>query len=471
MSWLYEHFTVPSEKNKSIAVSRAWGKWSVHVNLWDETTPYLERMWQRAMLKLPRAFRPKKILMLGLGAGGAVRVMQEYFPNAHITVIEWDEAMIDVAKRCALFVFNENVSILLGDATTLVPTLTEPYDFILVDLFTGDEVAPQLTNSGFANHLTQLLASDGYLLANIFHTPERLAALDQVLSRTELWRYRYNQLAFYQHHGRGAIGDPLPLGFTHHKQSHLYLTHNDAGDLINESPCLGTRTRRGPIYFESYTSDTEPVIEKQKGIGFIKWHRISRTDIPRGWKKSKDSFTRQTGFAEIKNLAKYWESWTAHAKRHRTKWLREELYTITTVDAKEFAAAYRKESHLFITKYPFLGIISHNAKHHGDRFVCFGARDTKGALVAGLAVLDLPDANISNHTISFIAIRARHTSVGTGLIDAWFIHAIKKNIRFLNFGTFWAPKDPYAWKGFSQFKAQFGIHMIRYPEPLTKILW
>lgn len=471
MSWLYEHFSVPSTKNNSIVVSRSWGTWSIKVNLYDETTPYTNTMWQRSLLRLPKNFRAKKILLLGLGAGGVVTLLQEYFRDATIDAIEWDPAMVEVAKRCALFVFNDKLTIHIGDATEIVPRLTGQYDLIIVDLFTGEHVAPALTDASFANALQHLLAPEGSMLVNIFHSPEMLTVFDRVLGRHDYWRYRYNHLALYQHHGRGATGDPLPEKFLHNKQSRLYLEHNSSGEIIGTPGALGTRTRRGPFYFESYTTDTEPILAKQKGIGFISWHRLARTDIPKGWVKKQKPYIKQTGFAEIKNPAAYWDDWTDHAKRHRRKSLRESSYTIEPVSADEFTAAYRRESHLFITKYPFIGILRYNTKHHGDRFVCIGARDTNGALIAGLAVLDLPDANISNHTISFIAKRARNTSVGTGLIDAWFQHEIRRGITFLNFGTFWAPKDPFAWKGFSQFKAQFGIHLIRYPRQLTKIIW
>ncbi len=470
MSWLYERTLIPSVKNGPITVSRKLGVWSIHVGGYDETTPYTEHMWQRALLELPRTFRPKRILMLGLGAGATVGTLQEYFPQAHITAIEWDEVMVAIAKRCALFVFNEKLSILLGDATALVPTLTDTYDFILIDLFKGKEVAPILTDPSFANHLTKLLSPSGHLVANIFHTPERLAAFDQTLAHKKLWRYKYNRVAFYEHHGRGTIGDPLPHGFMSHRQSRLYLTYNDHGEIVGEQGCLGTRNRRGPIYFESYTTDTEPKPQKQWGIGIIKWQPLSITQIPHGWHRMKKPFIKQTGFAEIKNPIRYWDAWTDHAKRHRTKWLNKPLYPVEVVGAQEFMGAYRRESHLFVTKYPFLGILRHDAKHHGERLVCFGARDSDGTLVAGLAVLNLPDANTSSHTISFIAKRARHTSVGTALIDAWFQNAIANSIRFLNFGTFWAPGDPPAWRGFSQFKAQFGIHFIRYPHQLFKIM-
>jgi hypothetical protein len=41
-------------------------------------------------------------------------------------------------------------------------------------------------------------------------------------------------------------------------------------------------------------------------------------------------------------------------------------------------------------------------------------------------------------------------------------------LRVLDFGVFWAPGDPKSWMGFSQFKAQFNIHFIRYPLALAR---
>lgn len=471
MRWFREQLTIPSEKNGQIIATRSWGTWTIRVGGYDETTPYLRDMWRKAFTMLPRDFRPKKILMLGLGAGGEVGSAQEYFPKAHITVIEWDEAMIALAKRCALFVFNDSLLIKTGDARALLPTLTDTFDLILVDLFTGPAVSPLVTEETFAAELQKRITPNGHMLVNIFRSPQALRSLDAYFGRQKLWRYKYNRMAFYRPHGCGTIGDPLPAGFTLHKQSPLYIRHSEFLELVGVPGAYGTKRTWGTYASETYTTDVEPTLAPHRGIRLITWQPITRTDRPRGWFRLGQPTIKMTGFTQIIHPETYWTSWTNHAKRHRSAWLKNPLYTIERIDSDSFIRAYKQESHLTLMKHPFARVVAHNARHHGDRLVCFGAKDAHGSIVAGLAVLDLPDVSTSNHTISFIAKRARHTSVGTGLIDEWFRHCIRTGIHTLNFGTFAIETDPASWRGFTQFKGQFGTRYIRYPKPLYKISW
>ncbi len=137
----------------------------------------------------------------------------------------------------------------------------------------------------------------------------------------------------------------------------------------------------------------------------------------------------------------------------------------------EFAAAYRKVKKLgWLTEW-FITLVKEKMKLHGTRLHLFGAREkSTGDILAGLAVLDIPENRSSVHMIAFVHPRAMATSVSVGLIDCWFQHALKQGIAYLDFDLFWAPGDPRAWKGFSRFKSQFGTRFIHYPHPFLRIV-
>ena len=97
------------------------------------------------------------------------------------------------------------------------------------------------------------------------------------------------------------------------------------------------------------------------------------------------------------------------------------------------------------------------------------AEKSTGNIFAGLATLDLPSISQSIHHNAFLDHTMPHSSVGTGLVDHWFQSCIQKNIRFLNFGVFWSKGQLKSWKGFSNFKSQFGIQIIKFPKILFKI--
>ena len=231
------------------------------------------------------------------------------------------------------------------------------------------------------------------------------------------------------------------------------------------------RWRHGPLSFEGYESDEEPVITEGPARMVI-WQPLTRKDKPTGWHRSFIQMNfRRTGVAEITDPDHYTAGWSDHAKRHLRKWLRTQPYRIEeTQDLDEFVRAHRATQKLWLIKSDFIRIVERRKVVHGDDTRLFVARNVDGGVVAGFAAIDLPTQNQSHHLISFIHAEAEHTSVGTGLMDHWFKHAIARGIRFLDFGVFWTFGDPLDWRGFSRFKSQFGIHYIHRPNPLVKFV-
>lgn len=414
--------------------------------------------------------------MLGLGAGGAIPLLRRRFNNSAITVIEWDPVMVRIADELALFSPRERPTILLGDAVELVRNFSERFDLVVMDLFHGKTVMPSIDAVSFIESVARVVAQSGYVIMNAFREPGIFTVFDRFLSCHATWRFRYNRLALYRPWGCGRTGDPLPSGYIHFKQSLSYLR----GDwdskarvhVVGGDDCIGVRWWHGPLCFEGYETDVEPRIEFGPRRMII-WQPLTRSDKPRGWRRSFIQMNfRRTGFAEIKNPERYWESWTPHAERHRRRWLRERDYQIEEASEDEFIEAYRDSTR--VPRYlrgDFVKMVRRRRALHGADTYLFVARERKtGHIVAGLAVVDTLDALHSTHLISFVHADAASTSAGTGLIDHWFRHCIRQGIRFLNFGVFWTFGDPWSWRGFSKFKSQFGIHYIHRPNPLVRFV-
>ncbi|HEY7181148.1 MAG TPA: fused MFS/spermidine synthase [Blastocatellia bacterium] len=106
---------------------------------------------------------PKKILVWGLGAGVYARAMAE--AGSDVTVIEIDPMSEKVARQ--YFGLPASVKVVIGDARTETSRLTETYDVIVLDAFSGDSPPFHLlTREAFAD-LKKRLASDGLVVANI----------------------------------------------------------------------------------------------------------------------------------------------------------------------------------------------------------------------------------------------------------------------------------------------------------------
>lgn len=475
MSFLYETRTYPSEKNGQIRCSRVLGTWSVSAGGNGQTTPYTNRMWKLALNRVPKK-GIKRVLMLGLGAGGTIELLHQRFKNCKVTVIEWDPVMVQIAQELG-FITKHPPQIILGDALQELPKLQENYDLILIDLFQGLKVASAVHQEAFLKAFPARLSRDGYLILNVFREPELRDIFNTVLSCHSKWRFQSNYLGLYRRYGLGKAGDPLPKGYISHHQSQEYLRcgwgfipmHNI--QVLGEKGWYGARWKFGPFTFERYETDEEPHILKGPAR-IITWQRLSRLDIPKGWIQPWIRMgPLRTGFAEIGDKNSYWNSWSEHAKRHQNKWLKSKPYQIEeTQNLEEFIKSYQAVPKLRFLKTNFIHTLRERKECQKDATHLFVARNQQGSVVAGLAVIDLKDINQSTHLMSFIHPQAESTSVGVGLIDHWFQHAISQNIRFLNFGVFWSPGDLQSWKGFSRFKSQFGIFFVHRPKPLIRFV-
>ncbi|MEI7511865.1 MAG: hypothetical protein WCK01_00170 [Candidatus Uhrbacteria bacterium] len=472
MSWLIDAFEQKSEKNGLIHVRRWFGFWRVTVNGYDQSSYYIRKMWQGALEQLPRPFRAKQILLLGLGAGSVIRDLHKRFPGCQVTVIEWDPEMVTLAHRLNMFSLKQAPRILTGDACGILPTLTQRFDLIIFDLYCGERPEPRLAAPEFQGQLQRLLKYNGYMLVNVFKTPALLESTDQVFTRHLTWEYQFNTLALYRRAGyttyRGIDGylrrhaDGKKNGFyiqTHAKQT---------GNLIP-----GLSWARGPIRFEGYFCDEEPMCDPESPRRLVIW-QPSRANVPcpKGWWQFPLPVNvRRTGHVKISDPENYWKDWNENVRRQRTKWLKHQPLQIEEVTVEEFVNGYREARPWFQMRDVFVKQLRERITRFPGLVYMLGARDMKtGKIRAGFAMIDIPESKSSIHLTSFFHPRYGQAGVGTGLVDAWFRHGIAHGLRYMDFDIFWVFGDPRGWKGFSIFKSQFGTKFIDYPPPYLKIV-
>lgn len=471
--WLYEIQKIQSEKNPEMTLERFLGRWSLMVGVWDQTTPYTNKMWSNALSRLPEDFEAKEILLLGLGAGGILPYLKKKFSHAKITAVEWDQAMIDVAKKINHPDVFKKVETINEDALAAAKNLAEEnksFDLIILDLFQGHDVAKQVSEQGFFQNLSNILKKDGIFLANIFAEPEKVHVIEKDFVTERAWKYRYNTLGIF----RRKDSRDLPKGYVHHRSVREFLQREYSSGwvkFIGKGNVPGSINDLGPIRIERYISDEEPKIFPDQKFRIIIWQPLTRQDIPKGWKRSWDQFgVKRNGFTEITDPEKYWDKWEPHAQRHRQKWLeiKDKKWEIYEPTLEEFVSAYKKIKFNRILRDAFIDILKKKVQRHGKLVHLYGARQKGGPLEAGFASVDVPEGNQSFHCISFHNKNARQDSVGTGLMDEWFKDSVSKGLRFLDFCVFWAPGEDKKWKGFSRFKSQFGVQYIDFPKPLIR---
>jgi len=231
-----------------------------------------------------------------------------------------------------------------------------------------------------------------------------------------------------------------------------------------------------PLSIEAYHSEEEPVpiTPPPYNLPFrmIMWHRPHDGPKPNGWVQFRKRPDSLIGFADITNSTSYEELWTANARRDRKLWLtrHSSAYTIETIPYSEFKAAYLQGTIEPVMKRLLLqSTVFEHTRTNSTKLSLWGARrKSDGKIVAGMAALDSPSSQGSYNLAAFYLKEARKDLVMTGVVDHWFKESQKKGIRFLQFGSFYQPGDPKSWKGFSNFKAKFGIHYVTRPPTLYK---
>ncbi len=113
---------------------------------------------------------PKRILVVGMGAGVLSHLSAHYFPEAQVDSIELDPDVVDVAKRFFGFEEGERQRVFIRDARVQVKTFQgegATYDIIMLDAFSGGYVPFHLTTKEFFQECRSILSPAGALVVNL----------------------------------------------------------------------------------------------------------------------------------------------------------------------------------------------------------------------------------------------------------------------------------------------------------------
>jgi spermidine synthase len=136
------------------------------------------------LLALPPA-RRRSVLILGLGAGSAARVVRGLAPRARIVGVEVDGAVVAAARRHFGLDALE-VEVALQDARLFLERERRRFDAVIEDLFVGSTRAirkPEGWPEPCLRLAAQRVASGGVLAVNTIHEGPRVARALRALGR------------------------------------------------------------------------------------------------------------------------------------------------------------------------------------------------------------------------------------------------------------------------------------------------
>ena len=108
----------------------------------EDDVPIIRKDTQALLKFLMAQSRPKNILEVGCAIGFSALLMAEYSdPDTKITTIEKFEKRIPIAKDNFIkYDTNNKITLLEGDATEILKTLSPGYDFIFMDAAKGQYI-------------------------------------------------------------------------------------------------------------------------------------------------------------------------------------------------------------------------------------------------------------------------------------------------------------------------------------------
>ncbi|SRR5579875_1543123 len=142
--------------------------------------------------------KPRRALVLGLGAGTVVHLLTRRFGAVPIVAVDDDAEIVEVA-RTEFALDLPNVQIVVGDAFAYVETANEHFDLILVDLYHGAQPAPGMVSRPFLSGLKRILSPRGLVVFNLYSgyvTPERLNRLQAAFRSVEIVPAASNRIVF-----------------------------------------------------------------------------------------------------------------------------------------------------------------------------------------------------------------------------------------------------------------------------------
>ena len=115
---------------------------------------------------------PKRVLMIGLGAGIMPRALEKILPEVQIDVVELDPAVVRVARQYFDFRPGPRMQVVEEDGRVFVRRAAllarARYDLVILDAFDHEYIPEHLLTREFLTEVRNVLAPDGVLAANTF---------------------------------------------------------------------------------------------------------------------------------------------------------------------------------------------------------------------------------------------------------------------------------------------------------------
>ena len=117
----------------------------------------------------------QKALVLGFGAGNVATILREKNPEIHITGVEPDEKIVELAREYFYHDWS-NVEMVTDTAENFLKKTSQTFDLIVVDVFVEELVPKPMQTTNAIKNLVKALSPGGVLLFNQMAHSNKLKA-------------------------------------------------------------------------------------------------------------------------------------------------------------------------------------------------------------------------------------------------------------------------------------------------------
>jgi len=124
-------------------------------------------MMAASLLVMPR---PKKVLLIGVGAGALLQFFHHFFPDTRIDAVDYSEHILKIARGYFSLPENDNIRIHCADGLLFISDSQNSgcYDLILVDAFNDNGMAKNIYSNEFLRLAQKKLCPEGIITCNLW---------------------------------------------------------------------------------------------------------------------------------------------------------------------------------------------------------------------------------------------------------------------------------------------------------------
>lgn len=137
----------------------------------------------------------QNILILGLGGGSVIETLVSDFSyKNHITALEIDPVIIEIAKDEFNLSANKNLEIICDDALSFMNRNSRQFDLIIIDLFVDTEVPESFLNTSFWDDIISTNSEKGSILFNASLQNDNDKKLSEIIAYLDNNTYQTQKL-------------------------------------------------------------------------------------------------------------------------------------------------------------------------------------------------------------------------------------------------------------------------------------